>query len=75
VTTVATRFTGSVLFTVWGLPSNVNYTFSPNALAGSGTSTLTISPTANATPGTYTVTVKTSASGTVTTNNLQLTIS
>jgi uncharacterized membrane protein len=74
VTTAASGFAGSVVFTISGLPANVNYTFAPNALAGSGSTKLTISPNVSATPGTYTVTVKSSAGGTVGTNTFQLKI-
>jgi len=74
VSTTATNFTGSVIFTISGLPGNVNCTFVPNAVAGTGSTKLTISPTTNAKPGTYTVTVTSTAGGTVATNNVQLTI-
>ena len=57
-------FTGGVSFSASGNPAFVSYSFSPNALSGSGSTTLTISATASATPNnTFTLMVRTSAGG------------
>jgi hypothetical protein len=50
-------FSGTVSFTVSGLPSGATWTFSPSTLNSSGTTTLTITPTGNSPTGTFSITV------------------
>jgi hypothetical protein len=58
-------FTGTVNFSVSGLPSGATGTFNPTSVVGSGSSTLSVS-TSSATPaGTYTLTI-TGTSGSLT---------
>jgi hypothetical protein len=58
-------FTGTVGFSVGGMPSGVSAAFSPNTVSGNGTSTLTLSTASTTTPGSYPVTV-TATSGAIT---------
>ena len=58
-------FSGSVAFSVTGLPTGATGTFSPTSVTGSGTSTLTVSTLATTPTGTYTLTI-TGTSGTLT---------
>ena len=59
VLTISTNsvFSGSVNFSLSGLPTNTTANFSPATLSGNGTSTLTITTTTNAPVGTYALTV------------------
>ncbi|MFZ0772764.1 MAG: hypothetical protein WCA49_04990 [Candidatus Sulfotelmatobacter sp.] len=58
VTTTATNgFTGVVDLNVTGIPSNSSWSFSPETITGSGSSTLTITTTGNTPPGTYSLTI------------------
>jgi uncharacterized membrane protein len=50
-------FNGTVSFGVTGLPSGGSYTFSPNTVTGSGSTTLTFTVPANATVQDYALTV------------------
>jgi len=64
-TTVLNGFAGTTAFSVTGLPSGANASFSPSSLIGAGTTTCTVG-TASATPaGTFTVTF-TGTSGSLT---------
>ena len=63
--TAFSGFSGSVAFSVSGLPSGATASFSPASLTGSGTSTLTITTTGSTPAGTSTVTI-TGMSGTIT---------
>jgi hypothetical protein len=56
VTPVA-GFTGSVSFNVIGLPSGASASFTPDAISGSGSTTLDVSTSASTPPGTYTLTI------------------
>ena len=51
-------FTGTVTFSVTGLPTRTSSSFGPSSVTGSGTSTLKISPNQNAGVGQYVLTVK-----------------
>jgi hypothetical protein len=55
--TALNGFTGTVSFSVSGLPTGATGSFSPNSVNGSGSSTLTVSTTTSIAPGTYTLTV------------------
>jgi hypothetical protein len=57
-------FTGTVTFTVTGLPSGLTASFSPTSISRSGTSRLTLNPAFNLAAGTYTITV-TAVSGSI----------
>jgi uncharacterized membrane protein len=58
-------FSGSILFSISGLPSGVTGTFSPTSVTGSGSTTLNLVSTSTATTGTYTLTI-TGTSGSLT---------
>jgi hypothetical protein len=57
-------FTGTVTFSVTGLPSGLTASFSPTTISRSGTSRLTLNPAFNLAAGTYTITV-TAVSGSI----------
>lgn len=57
-------FTGTVTFSVAGLPNGATGSFSPTSVAGTGTSTMTVSTTASVLAGTYPLTI-TATSGTL----------
>lgn len=50
-------FSGTVNFSVSGLPSGASGSFNPTSVGGSGSSTLTVTTSTSATPGTYTLTI------------------
>src|SRR5262249_25337877 len=54
----ANGFTGTVSFSVSGLPSGVTGTFNPTSVAGSGKSTLSVSASSQGKVRTYTLTIK-----------------
>jgi hypothetical protein len=54
----ANGFTGTVSFSVSGLPSGVTGSFNPTSVAGSGKSTLSVSASSQGKVGTYTLTIK-----------------
>ena len=56
--TPGTNFTGTVNFTLTGLPTGATASFSPTSVTGSGSSTLTVSTLATTPTGTYTLTIK-----------------
>jgi len=58
-------FTGSVNFSVSGLPSGATGSFNPTSVAGSGSSTLSVSTSSTTPAGTYTLTI-TGTSGSLT---------
>ena len=67
-TTLATSlggFSGSIAFSVSGLPAGVTGTFNPTSVTGSGSTTLNLTASATATTGGYTVTI-TGTSGSLT---------
>src|SRR6476646_6906790 len=55
--TVNSGFTGSVNFSVTGLPVGATAAFNPPSLSASGATTLTVSTSASTPPGTYTLTI------------------
>jgi hypothetical protein len=63
--TAVNGFSGSVSFSVSGLPSRSTASFNPTSVTGSGTSTLTISTRSRTTTGTRTLTI-TGTSGSLT---------
>lgn len=58
-------FTGTVSFSVSGLPSGASGSFSPTSVAGSGSSTLSVSTSSTTPAGTFTLTI-TGTSGSLT---------
>jgi hypothetical protein len=58
-------FTGSVSFSVAGLPSGATSSFVPSSVSGSGSSTLTVNASASTAAGTYPLTI-TATSGSLT---------
>jgi hypothetical protein len=61
-------YTGTVTYSVSGLPTGMTGAFSPTTISGSGSSTLTLSFASSFTPGTYTYTVS-ATDGTITHTN------
>jgi uncharacterized membrane protein len=55
--TVNSGFTGSVNFSVTGLPAGATSAFNPPSLSASGTTTLTVSTSTSTPPGTYSLTI------------------
>jgi uncharacterized membrane protein len=58
VTIAGSGFTGTVSFSVSGLPSRTSASFSPSTVTGPGTSTMTVATNRRTPAGTYTLTVK-----------------
>ena len=56
--TPAPGFTGTVNFSVTGLPSGVTALFSPTFVVGSGQTTMTVSTSASTAAGTYALTIR-----------------
>jgi kumamolisin len=67
-------FSSAVSFTLQGLPSKTNYSFTPSSVTGSGSSTLKISVNRPASPGTYPLTITGTGGGLTHTVGLTLTI-
>jgi hypothetical protein len=63
--TPSNGFTGSVSFSVTGLPSGATASFAPSSVSGSGSSTLAVNTSSSAPTGTYTLTIS-ATSGTLT---------
>jgi hypothetical protein len=74
VTIAATSYTGSTTLAVVGQPLGVTSTLSPNAVGGSGVSTLTLAAGVSPIPGNYNVSVRSTSAGVITTNMLLLAI-
>ncbi len=72
--TPAGSFGATVSFSVTGVPSRVNASFSPASVAGSGTSTLSISTNRKAGTGTFPLTITGSGGGTKHSQNVSLVI-
>ena len=72
VATSATNFVGTVTFTASGNPAYSSYSFLPNAVNGSGSTTMTITTLSTCLPGTYNVLIHTGAGGTTTQTPLTL---
>jgi len=62
--TASGGFTGSVAFSISGLPSGASASFNPTSVTGSGSSTMSVSTSTTTPAGTYTLTV-TGTSGTL----------
>jgi hypothetical protein len=56
--TAGPGFTGTVAFSVTGLPAGATASFSPTSVTPSGTSTLTVATTAVTPPGSYPLTIR-----------------
>jgi hypothetical protein len=56
-TSAGTCFTGSISFSVAGLPAGATASFSPASVTGSGASTLTITTASTVAPASYTLTI------------------
>ena len=56
--TAAVGFTGTVAFSVTGLPSGATASFSPESVATSGSTTLTVATTPATPPGSYPLTIR-----------------
>ncbi len=70
--TPGTGFTGTVNFTVSGLPSGATGSFNPASVTGSGSATLNVSTLASTPTGTYTLTIKGTAGTLVQTSTVTL---
>lgn len=62
-TTSIGGFSSSINLSVGGLPAGANATFSPQMIAGSGSSSLTVTTSSTTPAGTYTLTITGSAGG------------
>jgi PKD repeat protein len=51
-------FTGTVAFSVTGLPAGASATFTPASIVGSGTTTMDVSTTSATSPGSYVLTIR-----------------
>ena len=67
-------FSGTVTFSVKGLPQRTTSNFKPTSVVGSGISTLTISANKNAAPGTYPLTITATSGALVHSSSVSLTI-
>jgi hypothetical protein len=67
-------FTGSVAFSVTGLPSGATATFNPTSVATSGSTTMTVSTTAAIVRGSYPVTIRGTSGPRVRTVNVTLVV-
>jgi hypothetical protein len=67
-------FSGTVTFTVSGLPKKVSSSFTPSSITTSGTSTLKVSANRTAPAGTYTLTIKGTSGSTSHSTTATLTI-
>jgi hypothetical protein len=68
-------FTGSVSFSLSGLPSGASSSFNPNpVIGGSGSSTLTVSTSTSTPAGTYTLTITGTSGSTSHTTTVTLTV-
>lgn len=63
--TPSNGFSGSVSFTVAGLPSGATASFTPTSVSGSGSTTMAVNTSSSTPPGTYTLTIN-ATSGTLT---------
>jgi hypothetical protein len=72
--TAGTGFTGTVAFSVTGLPAGATASFSPTSVTPSGTSTLTITTTTAILPGSYPLTIRGTSGPRVRTVNVTLVV-
>jgi hypothetical protein len=61
--TAGTGFTGTVTFSVSGLPSGASASFSPNSVGGSGSTTMSVHTSLTTPPGSYQLTISGSSGG------------
>jgi hypothetical protein len=71
--TPSNGFTGSVTFSVTGLPSGATASFSPSSVSGSGSSTLSVSTSSSTPSGSYTLTIQ-ATNGSNLTHSTQVTL-
>jgi regulation of enolase protein 1 (concanavalin A-like superfamily) len=67
-------FNGVVTFSVTGLPTGANGTFTPTSVTGSGSSSLTVTTSSSTPAGTYTLTVKGTSGSTVHSDTVTLVV-
>ena len=72
--TAGTGFTGTVAFSVTGLPAGATASFSPTAVTPSGTTTLTVATTPATPPGSYPLTIRATSGPRVRTVNVTLVV-
>jgi PKD repeat protein len=72
--TAGTGFTGTVAFSVTGLPAGATASFSPTSVTPSGTSTLTVATTTATPPGSYPLTIRGTSGPRVRTVNVTLVV-
>jgi hypothetical protein len=72
--TAGTGFTGTVAFSVTGLPAGATASFSPTSVTPSGTSTLTVATTTATPPGSYPLTIRATSGPRVRTVNVTLVV-
>jgi hypothetical protein len=68
------QFTGTVDFSVTGLPANTTSAFSPLSIAASGTTTLTVSTSGTTPAGSYPLTIRGTSGSVVRTATVTLTV-
>jgi PKD repeat protein len=67
-------FTGTVTFSVTGLPSGATATFNPTSVTTSGSTTMSVSTTAATPPGTYPLTIQATSGTRTRTSNVTLVV-
>ena len=72
--TPASGFTGTVDFSVTGLPSGATVTFTPSSVAGSGSTSMSIATTAATPPGSYPLVIRGTSGPITRTANVTLVI-
>jgi hypothetical protein len=69
------QFTGTVDFSVTGLPANTTWAFSPPSIAASGATTLTVTTSSTTPAGSYPLTIRGTSGSVVRTATVTLTVS
>src|SRR5437667_384837 len=72
--TAGTGFSGTVTFSVSGLPRRANASFNPSSVTTSGSSTLTVSTMRKTQTGTFTLTISATSGGLTHTQQVTLTV-
>ena len=72
--TALNGFTGTVNFSVSGLPNRSSASFNPSSVSGSGSSTMTVRTSLRTNRGTYTLTIKGTSGSLTHTTTVQLTV-
>jgi|GEM_PF-1999518 len=67
-------FSGTVTFSVTGLPSGITASFSPTSVAGSGSTTVTVNVSSSATAGSYPLVIKGTSGSLVHSNTVTLVV-